>query len=243
MGNEGGLKKKVEELTERIEELEAEKDSNPDHKSQKASEKISRREFLKKSVLGLGGLAALTSPVSADYFIKDDSFSVVTSPDGGTTLNENFSVEQNGDIDFYGNNLLNVNQINGQDADAIGGSGVPSGAIIMWSGSISNIPGGWTLCDGSDGAPDLQNRFVVGAGGQYTVGNTGGEKQVQLTVEEIPSHSHTHLRAPGGYYGDEPGGANSDSSSTTTDTTEPTGGDQAHENRPPYYALAYIMKL
>ena len=39
---------------------------------------------------------------------------------------------------------------------------VPSGAILMWSGSSDLIPDGWLLCDGTNGTPDLRNRFVVG---------------------------------------------------------------------------------
>ena len=54
------------------------------------------------------------------------------------------------------------------------GSGVPNGAIIMWSGTVATIPDGFSLCDGSNGTPDLRNRFVVGAGSTYAVGATGG---------------------------------------------------------------------
>ena len=51
---------------------------------------------------------------------------------------------------------------------------VPSGGIIMWSGSISSVPSGYYLCDGSNGTPNLKDSFVVGAGNTYAVGNTGG---------------------------------------------------------------------
>jgi hypothetical protein len=51
---------------------------------------------------------------------------------------------------------------------------VPAGAIIMWSGSIGSIPAGYYICDGNNGTPDLRDRFVVGAGNTYAVGNTGG---------------------------------------------------------------------
>ena len=54
------------------------------------------------------------------------------------------------------------------------GSDVPNGAIIMWSGTVATIPDGFSLCDGSNGTPDLRNRFVVGAGSTYAVGATGG---------------------------------------------------------------------
>ena len=51
---------------------------------------------------------------------------------------------------------------------------IPSGSIIMWSGSIGSIPSGYYICDGTNGTPDLRDRFVVGSGNTYAVGNTGG---------------------------------------------------------------------
>ena len=51
---------------------------------------------------------------------------------------------------------------------------VPTGAIIMWSGSIGSIPSGYVICNGSNGTPDLRDSFIVGSGNTYAVGNTGG---------------------------------------------------------------------
>jgi hypothetical protein len=51
---------------------------------------------------------------------------------------------------------------------------IPAGGIIMWSGSIGSIPVGYFLCNGQNGTPDLRDRFVVGSGNTYAVGNTGG---------------------------------------------------------------------
>jgi len=53
-------------------------------------------------------------------------------------------------------------------------SAVPAGGIIAWSGSIGSIPTGYVICNGSNGTPDLRDRFIVGAGNTYSVGNTGG---------------------------------------------------------------------
>ena len=39
---------------------------------------------------------------------------------------------------------------------------IPSGVIVMWSGSIDSIPEGWALCDGNNGTPDLRDRFILG---------------------------------------------------------------------------------
>jgi len=125
-------------------------------------------------------------------------------------------------------------------------NGVPSGVITMWGGSIADIPEGWSLCDGTDGTPDLQDRFVVGAGDTYAVDDTGGQNSVQLTESELASHTHTTTTfGAAGEFGDtgnQFANADDDEFQRSLDTGS-AGGDQPHENRPPYYALAYIQKL
>lgn len=73
-----------------------------------------------------------------------------------------------------------------------GVSGFPSGGIIMWSGSVANIPSGWVLCNGSNSTPDLRDRFVIGAGSSYAVGATGGSKDAIVV-----SHSHSFSGSTG----------------------------------------------
>lgn len=68
---------------------------------------------------------------------------------------------------------------------------MPAGGIIMWSGASDAIPSGWALCDGQNGTPDLRGRFILGAGGTYQAGNSGGAETHQLTTNELPSHTHT----------------------------------------------------
>lgn len=126
---------------------------------------------------------------------------------------------------------------------------MPVGGIIIWSGSQSDIPTNWQLCDGTNGTPDLRNRFVVGAGNQYTVGNTGGEATHKLTVNEIPSHTHSF--SINGNVGTNTieatysGGTTviSDPLYISSLTSSQTGGSRPHNNLPPYYALCYIMKI
>lgn len=146
-----------------------------------------------------------------------------------------------------------------------------TGIIVMWSGAIDKIPTGWLLCDGTNGTPDLRNRFIVGAGTDYSVGNTGGSNNVVLTTAQMPSHSHTgtvSLENGGEHSHSAQGGASGSYSSaimyddctrgsdrvtikisggahshTGSVSINSAGSGQAHENRPPYYALAYIMKV
>ncbi len=138
---------------------------------------------------------------------------------------------------------------------------MPVGSIIAYGGAT--VPEGWRLCDGSQipsgntdlinvvgqCTPDLRSRFIIGAGqgnglSNYQSSATGGEEQHTLAENEMPSHTHAYMyRDPtgiadsgnyysGGYW--EPTNVNS--------TTESAGGNQSHNNLPPYYALTYIIK-
>jgi len=117
--------------------------------------------------------------------------------------------------------------------------GIPSGLIAIWSGTIANIPSGWVLCNGSNGTPDLRDRMVTGVGTTYVVGDTGGEATHTLTIPELPAHTHTYNKYT--YTGS--GWDNGNNFEDVLSTTGSTGGGQSHNNMPPYYALAFIMKL
>lgn len=122
---------------------------------------------------------------------------------------------------------------------------VPRGMIAMWSGAINQIPTGWALCNGQNGTPDLRDRFIVGAGNEYYVGSKGGYKEVKLTVSQLPEHSH-YLPVTIDHWGRSFKGENGEPKTVCAgsySTTLNTGSSHAHENRPPYYALAFIMKL
>lgn len=134
-------------------------------------------------------------------------------------------------------------------AETVRGS-VPPGCIVLWSGAEADIPGGWALCDGQDGRPDLRSRFVVGAGSGYAVGVTGGEELHTLTVSELPKHDHSssdhYLNFKTGKNGTSAGSTEVVISATHQYSNRAVGsaGDgAAHNNMPPYYALCYIIKL
>jgi hypothetical protein len=170
--------------------------------------------------------------------------------------------------DFYApSNWLLVAVVNSDDKTIKLGTGVvlspkssstnnspiPRGVIVMWSGAINAVPDGWQICDGNNGAPNLSDRFIVAAGGSYAVGDSGGFNEVALTVSQLPPHNHnagdynrllkintSGSNTPSGF-DDE--GNNQEMDIRNGSAIRSVGSGAAHENRPPYFALAFIMKL
>lgn len=122
--------------------------------------------------------------------------------------------------------------------------GLPLGLVIPWTGG-ANIPNGWSLCDGTNNTPNLLNRFILGNSNNRAVGLTGGEETVLLKPENIPKHTHNITLDDTSFnldYGTCGGGGTyaSGSAYTSQTSTQTNGGDQPHENMPPYYVLRYI---
>ena len=192
---------------------------------------------------------------------------------------------------------LTTNKINASDTvtatDFVGNGTIPIGGIIMWSGADNAVPSNWALCNGSNGTPNLIDRFIVGRGSAYAQGATGGN-----TDAIIPEHthtttggSHTHtITDPGhkhtptstaspnssladgrsiavndriiGNYGSGSGdglgplgdrqfmndastgiSVNASGSLTMTAANPPGSVSTTNANLPPYYAIAYIMRI
>lgn len=149
----------------------------------------------------------------------------------------------------------------------------PIGLIVMWAGDLSNPPAGWALCDGNNGTPDLTNKFIVGAGNQYSTGDTGGQNSVVLSEAQLPSHvhssggyststdgAHTHTYTPsiqdlghssGNFATNKSGSTTTTSTSTDgahshgsmSNSSGQTGGDGAHENRPEFHGIGFIQRV
>lgn len=162
---------------------------------------------------------------------------------------------------FIGNNAVTTAKLD----STVSGALVPIGGIIMWSGSIATIPSSWRLCNGANGTPNLQDRFIVGAGSGYAVAATGGSADATLV-----SHSHTptvndpgHVHffqadAVGAAGNDNPDrpkwnvkqagnygfrGRNTEVAGTGISVSITAAGSSAtNANLPPYYALAFIMR-
>jgi hypothetical protein len=146
-----------------------------------------------------------------------------------------------------------VNQ-NFDDAFSAINTAMPTGGIILWSGSIASIPSGWYLCNGSNSTPDLRNKFVIGAGDSYAVAATGGADSINLQHSHtVNSHTHTFSGttdvASNNYRrGSDDAllvGDHTHTFSGTTDASAPGTDNQLSASQsilPPYYALAWIMK-
>jgi microcystin-dependent protein len=151
--------------------------------------------------------------------------------------------------------------------------GVPLGGIIMWSGRV--VPAGWVICDGTNGTPNLVDRFIRGSTADLTtVGDTGGKLESTLPAHtHTANHSHTasmghagaHThriwhqqgadgccanpsicsRASGKHAWMDSAGDHTHSLSinTASVTTSSTGSNDPEGNLPPYYTLAFIMRI
>jgi len=178
------------------------------------------------------GFVSICAVLSSSWLLAESITKPHTFSAGSTAV----SSEVNNNFDVL------YQKVNELDSKIGTSSGIPAGCIIMWSGDANTIPAGWTLCDGSNGTPDLRNKFIVGAAGEYTAGNTGGSKTKNI------SHTHTYSGKTSKENEDqsiEKGdnhAANDDHTHTYSGTTD-AGGSTSLDILPPYYALCYIMKL
>ena len=142
------------------------------------------------------------------------------------------------------------------------------GMIMLWSGAPASIPSGWRLCDGAGGTPNLRDRFVVGAGGSYVAGRTGGTVTATTNIKSLTTSSKSVVVGRDGWgtvggplgtavngrllvgsgqneYKEGLESIRASGNNMTTAAHNHTIGSHNHtvDTRSPYYALAYIMKL
>ena len=121
---------------------------------------------------------------------------------------------------------------------------MPIGSIIMFNGKAEEIPSGWAICDGTNGTPNLLDRFILAS---TYCGGTGGQSQITLSVSQLPPHKHRVAKC---WYG-KADNANDrqvvrwDESVGTNEQvmTGETGLGLPIDIMPPYYRLIYIMKV
>jgi len=205
-----------------------------------------------------------TGIVGGQWIVRNvttNAYTVTISPisGGGTSV-----VLPQGAITTIYSDGTNIRAV-GSTADRF-----PAGGIMMWSGTIATIPTGWFLCNGSNGTPDLRDRFIVGARQDDagvaktnitgTLTQTGGNKDAIVvththtaTIANAGLHSHFYFPFGTGV-GTDFGTAEtfaeaqprritqSDGLHTHPATIESAGASGDNANLPPYYALAYIMR-
>lgn len=153
------------------------------------------------------------------------------------------------------------------------GESIPIGSIIPYGNSV--VPETYLLCNGQavsrtdypelfaiigttfgsgDGSttfnvPDYRDKFALGAGGDVALAETGGEKEVTLTIDEMPAHTHpVKDRVYNVQFGRNDGGNGSRNPIGGTGLSHgvveasSVGGGQAHNNMPPYVGTYYIIK-
>ena len=132
---------------------------------------------------------------------------------------------------------------------------VPSGIILIWHGTIANIPAGWVICDGNNGTPNLLERFVQQVETDATnPGGTGGSTAQPGNghAHAFPAHTHnfTNVAVQTGVDSYYINGTTLPSLTHTHTWTGMTyaGGSSVSgtgsitDGRPQYYEVAFIMK-
>ena len=238
--------------------------------------------------LSVVGITTVEHLHSTDDIVVDDSITATGSIQSTSGSIQGLNVTATGAVN--GANVTASGTVTGEQltstddanitgtctaGDFVGNGTIPIGGIIMWSGTDGNIPSNWALCNGSNGTPNLIDKFIVGRGSAYAAGDTGGSADAI-----VPTHTHTatggshghpvrhstqitgavEADASGGYVLDNtgvqdfaannstPGSTSGDQigqsgSLTLTAATPADGESVTNKNLPPYYAIAYIMRI
>ena len=216
-----------------------------------------------------------------------DSSSMIFS---GATLTVNtLVVQQNATVTttLQAEQITSTDDINAADditaggtvtaSDFVGNGTIPIGGIIMWSGTDANVPSNWALCNGSNGTPNLVDKFIVGRGSAYAADSTGGSANAVVvshnhsttesghehgfvffgrdnqnydgfgnsgTTNTVDHGNYAELEQSGGPDGDRLAGYTADTQTVSTGlSVDAQGVSGTNANLPPYYAIAYIMRI
>jgi len=153
-------------------------------------------------------------------------------------------------------NMLLVQDSSGNLTPISASQLLPPSSIVAWAGSLTTLPKGWVLCDGTNNTPDLRGRFILGAtpdvitytdstrkrGITNIASLTGGEENVLLKTENLPDHTHPSPLVAGNNHVSQGIYGNTEWASGPNRTGF-TGGKSSHNNIPPYFVLAFIMNV
>jgi len=218
--------------------------------------------FAVKDTLQAGDPQKIVSGAEIDTEFNNISSSSTTKIDKVTsaTTGNLAQFTATGTIEDSGGNIASLGTPTGA-VIPFAGSSAPSGWFFCNGQELNRSTNsalfnaiGTTFGEG-DGSttfavPDLRDRFALGAnsiGGSdagrvdnfsTSPGDSGGSDEHQLTEAEMPSHNHSGLTNPTDAAGNK-ARASYESGDKNTGTT---GGDQAHNNMPPFLAMNYIIK-
>lgn len=108
---------------------------------------------------------------------------------------------------------------------------MPLNGIIMWHGLLADIPTNYQLCDGTNGTPDLLDKFVMGVpDGATDPGDTGGSDTHGHGIGTLAANKTTGLATLG-------------AGSTVVTDVSVIGAPADATTLPPYYKVAFIMRM
>lgn len=231
-------------------------------------------------------------------YVKNHEAWAATDPITGEAMNHLESqwttiaaeiAAHNHDSDYYTKTLadstfFSTSYFTGCDADTIDGDHLadivgtvmPIGAIMAWPGTDGDVPSGWYVCDGAahggHTTMNLIDYFIIGAGGDYDLGDTAGVATWNgtitptgsvtigdhvITEAELPAHTHgyTEKRNALAVFFQSSGIYSITAYQETTAIGVQATGDGAHnhttgssitfssiDSRPAYYAIYFIEK-
>ena len=136
----------------------------------------------------------------------------------------------------------------------------PQNLIVLWAGLIADIPTGWALCDGTNGTPDLREKYIKGnTAGAHSSGGAATHSHTYTAHTHTATHSHgagtfsastvtndrtfvggsTGVLVAANGHGHSVGSIPSGSATATS--ASPTVSTESNE--PPYSTVQYIMKV
>ena len=151
-----------------------------------------------------------------------------------------------------------------ENQDRLFNKQIPVGTILAWYNRSDNVPEGWAICNGSNGTPDLRDRFLMGTASQGSVGSQGGENKVAvrtsgghaITSAQMPRHSHgvglngtdsttcTHgVQRFANFFNDSFGIGGKKQTDNTGESQAHNHSIPGHDNRPAYCMVVFIMKV
>lgn len=168
--------------------------------------KLPRRVAAQRILIRDGKGDAATNPITV----------VAHADDGGGTVATINAANQSLDLDWFAGQWWQWNVVaggdslpsqTGQSGKVLGTNGstlswvdasgvLPAGIIVMWSGLLANVPSGWQICDGTNGTPDLRDKFIKGWTAGVDPGGTGGGAYTPAGTNSAPTFTGTAWSAP-----------------------------------------------